>query len=325
LGGKDGGRANEKVGTDSLTITSSKSICEKKIEIQEPDNWEILAFSYPTSKKWLILLVIFLVQVSMNFNASVYANAVAPLSEHFGITEAKARLGQMIFLIAYAFGSELWAPWSEELGRWPVMQLSLALVNVWQVLCALAPNFHSILIGRFLGGLSSAGGSVTLGMIADMWEPDDQQFAVAFIVLSSVAGSVVGPIAGGFIEVNLHWKWNFWIQLILGAAVQVCHFVLVPETRTTILLDREAKRQRKSGIANVYGPRELHGSDLSLKELGTIWARPFSMFFREPIVLFLSLLSGFSDALIFTFLESFQPVFVQWGFSKVQVGLAFIP
>jgi hypothetical protein len=90
-------------------------------------------------------------------------------------------------------------------------------------------------------------------------------------------------------------------------------------------LDREAKKQRKHGIANVYGPLELHGPDLSVKELGIIWARPFSMFFREPIVLFLSLLSGFSDALIFTFLESFQPVFELWGFGPIQIGLAFVP
>jgi hypothetical protein len=38
--------------------------------------------------------------------------------------------------------------------------------------------------------------------------------------------------------------------------------------------------------------------------LGFVWARPFYMLLREPIVLCLSLLSGFSDALIFTFLES---------------------
>ena len=49
------------------------------------------------------------------------------------------------------------------------------------------------------------------------------------------------------------------------------------------------------------------------------------MFVREPIVLWLSLLSGFSDALIFTFLESYGPVFKQWNFSVPQIGLAFIP
>jgi hypothetical protein len=49
------------------------------------------------------------------------------------------------------------------------------------------------------------------------------------------------------------------------------------------------------------------------------------MFFTEPIVLWLSLLSGFSDALIFSFLESFQPVYKQWGFGTIGVSLAFIP
>ena len=65
----------------------------------------------------------------MNFNAAVYANGVGFLTEKFSISEQTARVGQMIFLICYAFGCELWAPWSEELGRWPILQASLALVN----------------------------------------------------------------------------------------------------------------------------------------------------------------------------------------------------
>ncbi|MBE3046554.1 hypothetical protein IMZ48_29300 [Candidatus Bathyarchaeota archaeon] len=48
------------------------------------------------------------------------------------------------------------------------------------------------------------------------------------------------------------------------------------------------------------------------------------MFLTEPIVLVLSLLSGFSDALIFIFIQSFALVYKQWGFDAVQVGLAFI-
>ena len=55
------------------------------------------------------------------------------------------------------------------------MQGSLFLVNLWQIPCALSKNFSTILAFRGLGGLSSAGGSVTLGMVADMWEPNTQQ------------------------------------------------------------------------------------------------------------------------------------------------------
>ncbi|MCJ1285897.1 hypothetical protein MMC26_005239 [Xylographa opegraphella] len=295
-----------------------------KIELKEDDCYDKLGFTFPSWKKWGILSVIFAVQSSMNFNASIYGNAVQPMSKEFGISEQAARVGQAVFLIAYAFGCELWAPWSEELGRWPIMQLSLTLVNIWQIPCALAPNFGTIVVGRFLGGISSAGGSVTLGMVADMWEADDQQYAVAFIVLSSVGGSVLGPVVGAFSEAYQNWRWIFWLQLIFGGAVQAMHF-FVPETRSAVMVDREAKRRRKAGEENLYGPGELKEHRFSAKEIVTVWVRPFEMFIREPIVLCLSLLSGFSDALIFTFIESYQPVYEQWGFGTVQLGLAFIP
>lgn len=105
-----------------------------KIELKEEDCYEHLGFSLSTFKKWTILTVIFVVQSSMNFNASVYPNAVGKpgkdgITTQFGISEQAARVGQMIFLVSYAFGCKLWAPWSEEFGCRPILQLSLGLVN----------------------------------------------------------------------------------------------------------------------------------------------------------------------------------------------------
>jgi MFS family permease len=184
------------------------------------------------------------------------------------------------------------------------------------------------MVGRALGGLSSAGGSVTLGMIADMWESDSQQYAVAFVVFSSVGGSILGPIVGGFSQAFLDWRWSIWIQLIFGGFVQILHLILVPETRTTIMMDNIAKKRRKSGQdTNIWGPNELvpFSDRFSAKEIFITWGRPFKMFLTEPIVLTLSLLSGFSDALIFMFIQSFALVYKQWGFGPVELGLAFIP
>ncbi|KAL2820407.1 major facilitator superfamily domain-containing protein [Aspergillus granulosus] len=300
----------------------------EKIELTEDDCYDQLGYSFPSWKKWMIISVIFLVQTSMNFNTSLYSNALTGISEEFNVSMQAARCGAMIFLVLYAFGCELWAPWSEELGRKPILQASLFLVNIWQLPVAIAPNFASIMVGRALGGLSSAGGSVTLGMIADLWEADQQQYAVACVVFSSVGGSVIGPVVGGFVEANLAWRWNIWIQLIFGGVVQIAHLLLVPETRTTILMDRIAKKRRESGEnPNIYGPNELvpYRERFSMREILTTWIRPFRMFLTEPIVLTLSLLSGFSDALIFMFIQSFGLVYEQWGFTTETLGLSFLP
>ncbi|KAJ4382055.1 hypothetical protein N0V86_002383 [Didymella sp. IMI 355093] len=299
---------------------------EGRRELKEWECWDKLAYTWPKWKKAMYLCSIAGIQISMNFNTSVYPSAVNPLVEHFGISDQQARVGQMIYLVMYSFGCELWAPWSEEFGRWPILQLSLFFINIWQIPNSVAPNYATIVVCRALGGLSTAGGSVTLGLIADLYEPETQHWPLLFIVLSSTIGTSIGGVIGGPIERYLSWQWNFWIQLIFGVVVQAVHFFM-PESRSTILMDREAKRRRESGEdPNIYGPNELKKPRVSLKEAGKIWLRPFEMFVREPIVLFLSLLSGFSDALIFTFLEAFAITYpANFGFGTLAVAWTFIP
>ena len=93
-----------------------------KVELTEDDAYDKLGYSLPEWRKWSILVLILLIQTSMNSNASMYGFGVEGIAEEFQISETKARLGQALFLIAYAFGCELWAPWSEELGRWPTRE-----------------------------------------------------------------------------------------------------------------------------------------------------------------------------------------------------------
>ena len=185
---------------------------------------------------------------------------------------------------------------------------------------------------RTLGGLSTAGGSITLGIVADSWDKEHHQIPVAFVVFASVGGSVLGPIIGGLIEEYASWQWAIWVQLIFGGAVQLLHYCLVPETRATILMDRIAKRKRAEAkqagkVLNLWGPNEItpFTERFSWSEIFATWLRPFKMFVTEPIVLCLSLLSGFSDALIFMFIQSFGLVYRQWGFTPVSIGLAFLP
>ena len=66
-------------------------------------------YSIPTWRKWQILGVVFIIQISMNMNASLYANGVARIAEEYGISKQVTRIPQMAFLVAYGFGCELWA------------------------------------------------------------------------------------------------------------------------------------------------------------------------------------------------------------------------
>lgn len=63
------------------------------------------------------------------------------------------------------------------------------------------------------------------------------------------------------------------------------------------ILTKVARGMRESGEnPNIYGPKEVGKTGLTFKEVLTTWIRPFYMLFTEPIIAWLSAVSGFSDA-----------------------------
>jgi len=93
------------------------------------------------------------------------------------------------------------------------------------------------------------------------------------------------------------------------------------------MMDKIAKKRRAKG-ENIWGPNEItpFKERFSVKEVLITWGRPFKMFLTEPIVLTLSLLSGFSDALVFMFIQSFSLLYGdKYEFNAIEIGLAFIP
>lgn len=125
--------APEAIGSHHATHFASKEQtvdppAPEKLELTEDECYHELGFSFPTWRKWMILTVIFLVQTSMNFNSSLYSNAIGGISSEYGVSEQAARVGAAVFLVMYAFGCELWAPWSE--GK-TVLQDGLRGVLTW--------------------------------------------------------------------------------------------------------------------------------------------------------------------------------------------------
>jgi MFS family permease len=173
-----------------------------------------------------------------------------------------------------------------------MMQASMALVILFTAVIPFSHNFATVLALRILTGLATAGGSLTLGVAADMYKPHQQQHAVAFIAFGSMLGSALPPIAGGFMELHLGalgWKWCFWLIALFGAFVLVLHVVIVPETTYKKALDKYAKKRRETARRegnesldlNLYGPTEgVSVRDrVELREFIQTVCRPFKFLF----------------------------------------------
>jgi hypothetical protein len=96
-------------------------------------------------------------------------------------------------------------------------------------------------------------------------------------------------------------------SLCLGSLPRFCTWLWPRRHVPHFRLIAKQKKQRKLDTTNVYDFNEVKtwSERFHPKELAATMFRPYQMLIFEPIILFLSLSSGFADALIVSFIESY--------------------
>lgn len=87
---------------------------------------------------------------------AVYSPANADIAKEFGISEIAARVAQAIYLIGFSFGPVILVPIGEDYGRKPLFTICLILTWVFQIPCALAPNYATLVVFRLFAGIVSS-------------------------------------------------------------------------------------------------------------------------------------------------------------------------
>ncbi|KAB5582355.1 major facilitator superfamily domain-containing protein, partial [Coniochaeta sp. 2T2.1] len=217
-------------------------------------------------------------------------------------------------------GPICFAPASEQIGRRWITVITFFFFTVFTMACAVAPNFPSFLIFRLMCGISaSAPMVIAAGIFADIFgDPRSRGRSMAFFMVATVFGPLIGPIISGYCAETIGWRWTFWIGTIYAAITLLFLFTL-PETYGPILLQRRAERIRKADpTSRVFAPHELEKPNL--KTLYTVvLTRPIRMMMSELIV---SLSSAYLSMVYGVFYMSFSayPIIFQ-GVYKMSPGV----
>ena len=117
-------------------------------------------------------------------------------------------------------------------GRRRVFSIGVAWFAVASALCGFAPTAGFLIAGRLvqgIGGALLAPGS--LAILQTSFRSDDRARAIgAWSGLGGVAGAA-GPLVGGYLLAVGSWRWVFFINLPVAAAVLVMTARHVPESR----------------------------------------------------------------------------------------------
>jgi DHA1 family tetracycline resistance protein-like MFS transporter len=118
---------------------------------------------------------------------------------------------------------------SDRFGRRPILLISLTVMALDYVVMALAGSIWLLLVGRVVGGISSATGSTASAYMADISAPKDRAAHFGLIGAGFGAGFVLGPVAGGFLA-EFGTRAPFWAAAVLAASNVAFGWFVLKET-----------------------------------------------------------------------------------------------
>jgi len=282
---------------------------------------------FPMWKKWAITLLVAFATLAVAFVSAAYTGGVAQIIEEFNASDEVVTLGVSLFVLGFAIGPLLWAPFSEMYGRQILFFGTYAMLTFFNAGAAGSQNIQTLLILRFFAGafgsspLTNAG-----GVIADIFPASQRGIAMSVFAAAPFLGPTIGPIVGGFLAQTAGWRWVEGLMAIFTGTLWLMGAFLIPETYSPVILRRRAKKLSQM-TGKVYKSRmEVEKGEKSLgSELKTAISRPWVLLFREPIVLLLSIYMAIIYGTLYMMFAAFPIVYQQnRGWSEGIGGLAFI-
>jgi predicted MFS family arabinose efflux permease len=196
-------------------------------------------------RTWISLAVLCLGAAVTLLNMAVLSPLLRPIGQEFGTSDAVtgqlATLGSLVG-VAASLGA---APWMDRWGRRAWLRLEGSLVLVAIAVCALAPSFGWLLIGRMLAACGSAVlmANCLTGARELFHDPVWRNRAIGIIVSATTVAFVVGLPIVTQIAAGLGWRSAF-VAVAVPVVLLLAGTFVLPTSRQDIPMP-----SRQPGIA----------------------------------------------------------------------------
>jgi EmrB/QacA subfamily drug resistance transporter len=126
------------------------------------------------------------------------------------------------YLLGYVAAMPLIGRMSDSWGHRRLFIWSMAMFMVGSAVVALMPTLGWLVAARVFQAVGAGAlVPISIAMAGDLFPAGQRGLPLGLIGASAEAGGVIGPLWGGIITRFLDWRWVFWINIPLGAAVLV--------------------------------------------------------------------------------------------------------
>jgi EmrB/QacA subfamily drug resistance transporter len=181
-----------------------------------------------------VLAIVALAQFMVVLDASVVNVALPTIKRDVGFSEQNLSWVLNAYTLVFGGFLLLGGRAADRLGRRRLFAAGIALFSAASLVCGLSQSEAMLLVARGAQGLGGAMVSpAALSIILTTFaEGSERNRALAVWGAIAGAGGAVGLLLGGAIVEVLSWRWVFFVNVPIGAAVLALTPRIVPESRS---------------------------------------------------------------------------------------------
>ena len=227
-------------------------------------------------------------------------------AQNLGATTAIATVIIATYSMGQFIATPLWGRLSDQIGRKPVLLISIFCQSICFMALALAPNLWMLALARFVGGIVSGNISTAMAYVSDSTNEEKRAKWLGYIGASVSIGFMTGPAIGGLLGGQDASSANLFYPGIVAASIAFMTGILA-----IFFLKESLKPEHRN-------PNTNKKSSL-LKNWGLVFKRP---------VLAEIVLLGFLMMFVTGTFETIFPLWTEarfyWGPMQVGYSMTYI-
>ncbi len=165
------------------------------------------------------------------FATDMYLASFTDIASDLGVDAAAVQLTLTSFLVGIASGQLVLGPWSDRVGRRPILLAGGVVFAISSIAIVFAPTIAIFVILRFVQGFSGSAGMVLARTVAvDLSPKETAVRALSLIVVVVGVAPLIAPPIGGLLSEAIGWRGVMAALAAVAVAMLAVSFWVVPES-----------------------------------------------------------------------------------------------
>ncbi|WP_141604264.1 Bcr/CflA family efflux MFS transporter [Terrilactibacillus laevilacticus] len=188
----------------------------------------------PTGKERIgLVFLLSMLGILGSLNIDMYLPSFPDIASSLGTRASFVQLSLTACLIGFAIGQIIVGPISDAQGRKKPLLISIFLFTLASLFCALSPNITSLIVARFLQGLTASAGLVlSRAIVRDVFSGKALTEFFALLMIINAAAPMIAPMTGGAILLLPFGNWHtiFFFLSVVGLIIIFIAAIWLKET-----------------------------------------------------------------------------------------------